>query len=297
MLHDPSTASSGSRSGTILAALTATFVAASAPTYAQSNAPRGVVPVADFEMGLKRIEIEVDGVKAWVIFDTGAGITAIGADLAGKIGCKPYGQLSGVRMTGEVLTAPWCGPATITAGGVEAQDTLMYFDVASLLPPEWPHVDGIVSLNAFREGAITLDWPGNQLILESDASLAQRIAGLVGSPLYIQRDVAAQSMSVFFEVAADPQPLRILLDAGSAGGNTLAPHAFEQLGLDVPAPASETHPGEFVTVDLTVAGLPMKGMELQAQDIIYDGNFGARFLSQNVVTLDFASQRIWVAPR
>lgn len=297
MQHNASTASPTGRNGVILAMLAATFMAGAAPVHAQSSAPRGVVPVADFEMGLKRIQVEVDGVKAWLIFDTGAGITAIGADLANKIGCEPYGQLSGVRMTGEVLTAPWCGDAVIKTGGVEALDTLMYFDVASLLPPDWPHVDGIASLNAFQGGAITLDWPSSQLILESEASLEQRVGGLASSPLYIQRDVAGRSMSVFFEVAADPQPLRVLLDAGSAGGNTLAPHAFTQLGLDTPALATETHPGESISVDLTVAGLPIKDVEVQAQDIIYDGNFGARFLSHHVVTLDFASQRIWIVPR
>ena len=279
-----------------LAALAAISVAAGTPAYAQSSLPRGVIAVSEFERGLKRIEIEVDGVPAWVIIDTGAGITGIGPELADKIGCRPFGQLSGVRMTGEVLTAPWCGPAVIKVGGVESEDYVMYFDVASLLPPDWPHVDGIVSLNAFLDGPITLDWPGNRIILESDATLAERVAGLASSPLYIQREVAGHATSVFFEVAAEPQPLRILLDAGSVGSNILTPSSFTQLGLKVPRPASETAYGETITADLTVADVPLKGVQLQSQEIIYDGTFGAAFLNENIVTLDFANQRIWVAP-
>jgi hypothetical protein len=289
------TESAGMRA--LVAILATLAIAGTAPALAQSAVPRGVVAVTDFELGLKLIDVEIDGVAATVIFDTGAGISAVGADTAKAIGCQPYGQLSGVRMTGEVLRAPWCGPATIKAGGVEAQDFLMYFDVASLLPPDWPHVDGIVSLNALEGGPITLDWPGNRIVLESEASLAERTAGRAAAPLHIQRDVAGRSLSVFFEIAAEPQPLRILLDAGSGGGNTLAPSAFSQLGLVVPEPATETQYGETITADLTVAGVPMKGVELQSQDIIYDGNFGARFLSQNVVTLDLASGQIWIAPR
>lgn len=281
----------------LLAALAAISVAAGTPACAQSSPPRGVVAVSEFERGLKRIEVEVDGVSARVIIDTGAGITGVGPDLADKIGCTPFGQLSGVRMTGEVLTAPWCGPAVIKAGGVESKDYLMYFDVASLLPPDWPHVDGIMSLNAFMDGPITLDWPGNRIILESEASLAERTAGLVSSPLHIQRDVAGYSVSVFMEVAAEPRPLRVLLDAGSVGSNILAPSAFAQLGLAVPRPASETAYGETITADLTVAGVPLKGVQLQSQEIIYDGTFGAAFLSENIVTLDFSNQRVWVVPR
>jgi hypothetical protein len=249
------------------------------------------------KFGLKLIEIEFDGTKATVIIDTGAGVTGIGPDLADKVGCEPYGQLSGFRMTGELLKAQWCGYTAIKAGGVEARDHVMYFDVASLLPADWPHVDGIVSLTAFQDGPITLDWPGKQLILESEASLAVRTIGLVGSPLHFQRDIAGYSLSVFFEIKTEREPLRVLLDSGWATGTILAPHAFRQLGLDVPTVVKEGQPAEPVSVDLTVAGLPMTGVSVQAMDIIYDGNFGAEFLSKNVVTLDFASQRIWIAPR
>jgi hypothetical protein len=283
----------------VLAVLAALLAGAGTPVLAQTSEPRGIVAVSDFMLGLKRIEVEVDGVKAWVIFDTGAGVTAIGAELADKIGCKPYGQISGVRMTGELLRAPWCGPAAITAAGGDAQDTVMYFDVASLLPPDWPHVDGVVSLGAFQDGPITLDWPGNRLILESEGSLAECTKGLVGAPLHLQRDIAGHSLSVFFEIDAERAPLRILLDSGSGdiGGNILAPHAFAQLGLEVSNVATEQEPGERVPVDITVAGVPMTGVDVHARDIIYDGNFGADFLARNVVTLDFASQRIWIAPR
>ena len=151
---------------TLMAALA---IAGPAPTHAQPAAPRGVVAVSDLRAGLRTINVEVDDVPATVIIDTGAGITGIGPRLAERIGCKPYGQLSGVRMTGEVLHAPWCGPAAIKAGAVEGEDFLMSFDVASLLPPDWPRVDGIISLNAFANGPITLDWPGHRIILETKA--------------------------------------------------------------------------------------------------------------------------------
>ena len=278
----------------LLAALAAISVAAGTPACAQSSPPRGVVAVSEFERGLKRIEVEVDGVSARVIIDTGAGITGVGPDLADKIGCTPFGQLSGVRMTGEVLTAPWCGPAVIKAGGVESKDYLMYFDVASLLPPDWPHVDGIMSLNAFMDGPITLDWPGNRIILESRPHWPSVPPACQLAPPH-PADVAGYSVSVFMEVAAEPRPLRVLLDAGSVGSNILAPSAFAQLGSRCPARLGDG-------VRRNDNGRPdgcrraAEGRQLQSQEIIYDGTFGAAFLSENIVTLDFEPARLGRAP-
>ena len=113
----------------------------------------------------------------------------------------------------------------------------------------------------------------------------------------MQREVAGIALGAFLEVATDGEPLRIELDSGFGGGNILAPHAFAILGLDAPPVIKEGQMAEPVSVDLTVAGHPMTGVEVHAEDIIYDGNFGAAFLSQNVVTLDFASERIWIVPR
>ena len=277
----------------LLAALVAIGVGVGVPVYAQTSEPRAVVPVSDLINGLKTIEAEIGGVKVSAVFDTGAGISFVGKAVADQIGCKPFGQLAGVRMTGELVKVPWCGYLKVSAGGVEGRDAVGYFDNANILPEGW----SIVSLNAFADGPITLDWPDNQLILESEVSLAERTKDLVASPLYLQRVLAGIALDPFFEVETGGEPLRILLDSGSGAGNILAPHAFVQLGLDAPEVIKEGQPVQPVSLDLTVAGRRMVGIEVHAEDIIYDGNFGATFLSKNVVTLDFASQRIWIVPR
>ena len=277
----------------LLAALVAIGVGVGVPVYAQTSEPRGVLPLSELVMDLKTIEVEIGGVKVSALIDTGAGISFVGKAVADQIGCKPFGQLVGVRMTGELVKVPWCGYLKVSAGGVEGRDAVGYFDNANILPEGW----SIVSLNAFADGPITLDWPDNQLILESEGSLAERTKDLVASPLYLQRVLAGIALDAFFEVETGGEPLRILLDSGSGAGNILAPHAFNQLGLDAPEVIEEGQPVKSVSVDLTVAGRRMAGIEVHAEDIIYDGNFGATFLSKNVVTLDFASQRIWIVPR
>jgi hypothetical protein len=277
----------------LLAALVAIGVGAGIPASAQMSEPRAVVPLSDLVKDLKAIEVEIGGVKVSALIDTGAGITFVGKSVADQIGCKPFGQLAGTRMTGEVVKVPWCGYLKVSAGGVEGRDAVGYFDNANILPEGW----SIVSLNAFQDGPITLDWPNKQLILESEESLAERTKGLVASPLHLQRQIAGIALDAFFEVETGGEPLRILLDSGSNAGNILAPHAFAQLGLDAPEVTKEGQPVKPVSVDLTVAGRPVSGIEVHAEDIIYDGNFGASFVSKNVVTLDFASQRIWIAPR
>ncbi len=276
-----------------LTALVAIGIAIAVPASAETSAPRAVLPVSEMVNGLKSIEVEIGGVKLSALFDTGAGISFVGKAVAKRIGCKPFGQIAGVRMTGEVVKVPWCGTLEISAGGVAGRDAVGYFDNANILPDGW----SIVSLNAFADGPITLDWPDGKLILESPGSLAERTKGLVAAPLHLQREVAGIALGAFLEVATDGEPLRIELDSGFGGGNILAPHAFAILGLDAPPVIKEGQMAEPVSVDLTVAGHPMTGVEVHAEDIIYDGNFGAAFLSQNVVTLDFASERIWIVPR
>ena len=286
-------ASKATRMRALFVALFAIGVGAGAPTSAQTSEPRAVVPVSDLINGLKTIEVEIGGVKVTALFDTGAGISFVGKAVADEIGCEPFGQIAGTGMTGELVKVPWCGYLKVSAGGVEGRDAVGYFDNANILPEGW----SIVSLNAFQDGPITLDWPNKQLILESEESLAERTKGLVASPLHLQRQIAGIALDAFFEVETGGEPLRIELDSGFGGGNILAPHAFVQLGLDTPEVTKEGEPAKPVSLDLTVAGRSMAGIEVHAEDIIYDGNFGAAFLSKNVVTLDFASQRIWIEPR
>lgn len=283
----------GPWAGALLAALIVVGAVAGAHALAQAPAPRAVIPLADMVSDLKALDAEIGGARVSALIDTGAGISFVGKSVVDAVGCKPFGQIAGVRQSGEVVRVPWCGFLNVSAGGVEGRDAVGFFDNADILPDGW----SIVSLNVFKDGPITLDWPNHQLILESEASLAERTKDLVQSPLHIQREVGGIALDVFFEIKTSGEPLRILLDSGSGAGNILAPHAFTQLGLDVPEVVKDGQPVKPVSVDLTVAGRPMTGVEVHAEDIIYDGNFGARFLRDNVVTLDFASERIWIAPQ
>ena len=50
------------------------------------------------------------------------------------------------------------------------------------------------------------------------------------------------------------------------------------------------------TVDLIVAGQPVRRLRVDVLDIIHDGNLGTDFLNRFVITLDIANRRVWLVP-
>ena len=246
---------------------------------------------------MKRAPIRVDGEPIWVIFDTGSGITGIGPKTAEAIGCESFGRMVGFRMSGEALSVPWCGRPDVDVAGVKSDEMVMFFDVGSVLPDDWPEVDGILSLAAYQDQVVTLDWSENLVIFESPDSLQERTKGLTPGRIHQQREVSGYGLSLFLEVEAEPQPLRVLLDSGNVAGTILAPHAFEILGVEPPAPPTDNSTSETVTMDFVVSGTMINPQEVFVEEIIYDGNFGTAFLNGHVITFDIASSQVWIVPK
>jgi hypothetical protein len=167
-----------------------------------------------------------------------------------------------------------------------------------LLPDDWPDVDGILSMAAYQEHPVTLDWSENRVVFESEDSLQARTEGLVPGKLHLQREVSGYGLSVFLEIDARPQPLRVLLDSGNVAGTVLAPHAFEMLGVTPPTQTDNAEEGpSSVALDIVVAGVPVSEPDVFVDDIIYDGNLGTAFLNRHAVTLDPRTAQVWVVPK
>jgi len=62
------------------------------------------------------LTLTVGGSKRRFLFDTGEGVTMISPQVAASIGCKPWGNVTGHRMTGGRLDAPRCDSVTFAAG-------------------------------------------------------------------------------------------------------------------------------------------------------------------------------------
>src|SRR5690606_26235398 len=130
-----------------------------------------VIPLGDY-FGIRTVEVTVAGETGPFLLDTGGGVTVISPALAEKAGCRPFGQITGHRLSGERLTMPRCDNLALTLG----DETLTVpsagiFDLGSLLPPDAPRIEGVVALDVLVERPFTLELGAGRLTFETPESL------------------------------------------------------------------------------------------------------------------------------
>jgi hypothetical protein len=170
------------------------------------------------------VRVVANGIAADFIVDTGADV-ALEPSFAQRIGVKTSNAGSGVFAGG--LHAPIQSGmlASLALGGATAYDVpvhVMETHAADLFPKL--HIDGIVGTTYFERFLVTIDYPGNELILRprtASASAAFQAQASAASativPFYLVGDhfVFAQA-----QVNAAPPGL-FLFDSGLAGGGLM----------------------------------------------------------------------------
>lgn len=275
----------------LAAAFVATALAAGSSAAAEE--PGVVVPLGDLLGVLRTVEVRVGSQDATMILDTGGGVTVITPDLADRIGCTPWGQLSGFRLSGERLTMTRCDEVAIGVGGQPMGDrNIGVFDLASLLPPEAPRIDGILSLDVLSTTPFTLELGAARMTLETPATLAARTAGAIEIPIRFHRQAGGASLTVMARVPTASGDLWMQLDAGSDAPLLIPPSSATAMGLD------SAQAGQAAELRLTgVAGGEVSHpVQLRVRDMIIDGNIGIPVLKDWIMTFDLAEGRLWVRP-
>jgi hypothetical protein len=275
----------------LAAAFLAAVLAMGSPAAAQEQA--SVVPLGDLLGVLRTVEVRVGDQDATMILDTGGGVTVVTPDLAGRIGCTPWGQLSGFRLSGERLTMTRCDDVAL-AIGAEALGSrnLGVFDLASLLPPEAPRIDGILSLDVLSATPFTLELGAARMTLETPESLAARTADAVEIPIRFHRQAGGASLTVMARVPTDSGDLWMQLDAGSDAPLLIPPSSAKVLGLD-PTRARQS---STLTLPGVGGGAISHAVDLRVRDMIIDGNIGIPVMNDWVMTFDLGRSRLWVRP-
>jgi hypothetical protein len=260
----------------------------SRPHRASSAAPLMVIPLLAYVGPQLALKIRAHGHEGLMLFDTGGGITTVTPEFAALLGCKPWGRITGFRMRGDRVDTPRCDHATFDVGSLHVTaSTAAIFDLSKLTPKEAPPLDGALALDVFTNHAVTVDLRGHVLIIETPASLKERIRGAIESSVRFSRDAGGLALSPF--VAADTTlgQLWMELDTGSDGKVVVARHAASALGLD----PEDTH-GQPLTLNLT-GGVQMQTRAI-VKDLIIDGNIGVPVLESWIITIDFVHQRLWM---
>jgi hypothetical protein len=247
-----------------------------APEVTANRANPVQLTLEPYREGLLSVLVDVAGQPQRFLFDTGAGITVLSPEVARAAGCQPYGRLTGYRMSGERVDMPQCARPKLQAGGETLEPEVAgVFDVMTLLPADWPKLSGVLALSALDGRAITIDLSGAKVVLETPVSLAERIRGANETAIRLGRPVQGTALEVFVKAEAPQGPIWLELDTGNTGSVLVAKH-------NAPLPK------------VVVAGMgEVTGKEAE---LILDGNLGAPFIRQWVLTLDLARAKGWARP-
>ena len=264
---------------------------------APADGPGSASPIAlgDF-MGRKRdITVKVAGQQGRFLLDTGGGVTVLDKAFAKRIGCAPWGQISGFRLTGERLDMPRCENLRIALadGRTLAPITAGVFDLAAVLAKGDEPVDGALALDALDGQVFTLDLRAGTLTFETQQSLAARVADAVEVPIRVSRyGSSARGVGVYARSKTDKGDLWLELDSGGDAPVLLPTAMAAEAGAD---PAVEKAQPYQLTLNGKVRDLTLKTRAL-VRDMVRDGVVGIPALVHWQLTFDLATDRLWIAP-
>lgn len=262
-------------------------------TTAPSANAAGAMPRAEFPLENYRktvaLRVSVNGQQALMPFDTAGGKTVISPDFAKKIGGEPWGRLVGFQMMGNRLETPRCDGIAVSIQGKTFQvPTAAVFDVAPLMAKDAPPVDGLLAMDIFIGHVITIDLVSMKLIVESEASLAERVASMRSLPVSLSREMQGRAIAASLGVQTVRGMVWLELDTGNGGTNLISKAYADLFGLD--ATVEGPQQGDFEVAP----GLRATGNTF-TPDMILDGNLGMPFLRGKVTTIDLDKGRLWLS--
>lgn len=262
------------------------------PMLAQSAStqplPVATIPLEPYLRAQAIVRATVNRQPGTFMFDTGQGVSSVSPAFAEKMGCRPWGRISGFRMSGERLDNQHCDDVTFDVAGQKLlAPVVSTVDMMKFLGPDVPSIDGSLGLDLFAHRTISII-PRQAIVLESAASLAARIGLARQLPIRIVRDVEGIALSVDGAVRTPDGLAWMELDSGNGGSLVVANHIAPLLGL--PPDQEVPRPGHFELAN----GIGVDGT-VRTRDLIMDGNIGAQFLNQWILTLDLERGRAWLS--
>jgi len=236
------------------------------------------------------IHASANGRPGLFLFDTGEGVSTITPAYARAIGCHPWGQVTGFRMSGERLDFQRCDDVRFFAAGQRLDAPIAgVFDIMSLLPDSSTQFSGSLGLDVFAGRKITIEPKSNQIVIESPKSFAQRVAHARRLPSRIVRDAEGVGLALDVGVPTKLGTAWMELDTGNGGTLVIGKHVAALLGLNPKLTQSQR--ASFELSD----GIAVTG-DARVRDLIMDGNIGERFWSNWDVTLDLGTGGVWISP-
>ena len=253
------------------------------------------------------VPVAVDGVgPRRFVLDTGIGLTLLSKSLCDAIGCEATGaSFTGKRMSGQEVTVPLVDAPPLSLAGVEPRDDVVGVLDTSGFSAELANIDGFLSLAFFAETAFTVDYAHSHVIVESPATLDERVRSGTVVPVRIEREGPSVDAFLRLDIPSG-RTIEVEIDMGSDSlilSESLAP----EVGVDLADPDVRGVEGTDETghrytryftelsgvVRVTDApAVAQPHPEVMFQRIIYNGLVGDAFLRRFTVTYDVSRERV-----
>jgi hypothetical protein len=236
-----------------------------------------VIELEKYAGKLRQVSMRIAGREHKFLFDTGGGHTLISPALASALGCKPAGRILGFRMNGEKFESAKCVNVGFAIGVYASQEEAVgVFYLMTMLPSDFPRLDGLISLASFAGRSVALDLSAGKLVVDpARQGFGQpfpcRVAtGVDGADYILFAGVRRARTMFWFEV-----------DSGNLDSVRLAPHT---------APYFEAAPGSPLAIDLALGDGRAVKSEARIVDLIHDGALNAAFLEHGVLFADLRAR-------
>ena len=258
-----------------------------------SNKPIAVIELLPHPGGTNMMTVRavVNGQPGLFLFDTGGGITYIDPAFAKRIGCEPWGQLSGFVLTGQRLDMQRCESVTFDLSGQkQSAATIGIYDIGQFMPKDAPHIDGSIGLDLFANKALTLSLAKRTLTIESHSSLRERTKHSREMEIRIVRELEGLAVAVVAAVSTSKGKVWMELDSGNGGANVIGKHLASIFLLD--PDKKEPQNGSITLSNGELVAGPFR----VNPTLIMDGNIGTRFMIDRELTFDLIQGRAWLSP-
>ena len=228
-----------------------------------------------FDNGLIRLQGSVDGqAPVSMLLDLGAGVDVLSERLAHLVSVQ--GKYTTLRLTGQRVDLPMGKVVSLALGDTRIGDTSV--GVWNGLYAS-RGVDGLISAEAFRDTAATVDFTAHQIVVEDAVSFPERRRTATRVPLILQDDLNT-ALAVFarFDFGNGRSGL-CLIDTGRK--DIAIDNVFQKDGIP----------------SLTLDGAPQTKMNnppVKYENLIYDCMVGNDFWRGHSFTLDIVNRGLWV---
>ncbi len=239
---------------------------------------------------LKSVEVFINNKKYNFLFDAGGGETIISPSIAKLLNKEIYGCSTGIRMDGEMIKYQKADSVSIKIGITEIfHQTIGVWDVMSILPKEFPKIDGVISLKSFGNTILTIDLSNNILIVENKASAKKQIETKTILPSRFANGTDGAELTVFIGLPKYDNMYWFLFDTGNIGPVILSPECATLWKLQ-----SNNKESKPLTKLKFIIGKNNIEMNSYSKKIIYDGVLNFESISKYIFTIDFRKKEVWV---